>query len=50
MDYLHPRKFPVLGQAANVALITATVLAAFGLLKLTFDHGLTRSVKTLLHL
>jgi succinate dehydrogenase hydrophobic anchor subunit len=49
IDYLHPRKFGSLGQAANMTLIVFTVLGALGLVKLAFGDGVTRAVKVLLH-
>ncbi len=51
MDYIHPRKFPVIGTGATVLLYTFTALTLVGLFKLAvFDMGITKSVKILMNL
>lgn len=50
MDYVHPRKFGVIGTAANVLLGCATALTLLGLLKLAlFDGGVCKTVKQMIH-
>ena len=50
-DYIHPRKFPMVGGAASVVLMGSSALVLFALLKLTFfGGGVTKSVKVLMNL
>eukprot|EP00455_Lapot_gusevi_P044718 TRINITY_DN5628_c0_g1_i2.p1 TRINITY_DN5628_c0_g1~~TRINITY_DN5628_c0_g1_i2.p1 ORF type:complete len:141 (+),score=57.44 TRINITY_DN5628_c0_g1_i2:45-467(+) len=49
IDYLHPRKFPILGNVAAKSLIAVTVLAALGLLRLNLEGvGITQAIKDFL--
>lgn len=50
MDYLHPRKFPVIGRFSKGALFAATGLSMYGLYRYnTEDVGITEGVKQLWH-
>ena len=50
LDYIHPRKFPVLGPAVNGVLVIATSIVVCALIKMAvFDDGVTKTVKKLLH-
>ncbi len=49
-DYLHPRKFPVVGRFSKGLLYAATGLSMYGLYRYnTEDVGITEGVKKLWH-